>query len=110
MLVDTYRRLPANHLDTIPGFGPVTAAILTAKIVDPHRFAEPGKLVGLFGVFPVEASSGIDRDGNVLLFEANATMMVPPPDANPVFAYRHPATERIFSAVEAMLAVLETRS
>ena len=63
MLVDAYRRLPANHLDTIPGFGPVTAAILTAKIVDPHRFADPGKLVGLFGVFPVEASSGIDRDG-----------------------------------------------
>jgi transposase len=63
MLVDAYRRLPANHLDTIPGFGPVTAAVLTAKIVDPHRFAEPGKLVGLFGVFPVEASSGIDRDG-----------------------------------------------
>ena len=63
MLVDAYRRLPANHLDTIPGFGPVTAAILTAKIVDPNRFAEPGKLVGLFGIFPVEASSGIDRDG-----------------------------------------------
>ena len=63
MLVDAYRRLPANHLDSIPGFGPVTAAILTAKIVDPHRFADPGKLVGLFGVFPVEASSGIDRDG-----------------------------------------------
>jgi transposase len=63
MLIDAYRRLPANHLDTIPGFGPVTAAILTAKIVDPHRFAKPGKLVGLFGVFPVEASSGIDRDG-----------------------------------------------
>ncbi len=63
MLVDAYRRLPANHLDTIPGFGSVTAAILTAKIIDPHRFAEPGKLVGLFGVYPVEASSGIDRDG-----------------------------------------------
>jgi transposase len=63
LLVDSYRRLPPNHLDTIKGFGPVTAAILTAKIVDPHRFVEPGKLVGLFGVFPVEASSGIDRDG-----------------------------------------------
>jgi transposase len=63
LLVSSYRRLPPNHLDTIKGFGPVTAAILTAKIVDPHRFAEPGKLVGLFGVFPVEASSGIDRDG-----------------------------------------------
>jgi transposase len=63
MLVDAYRRLPPNHLDTIKGIGPVTAAILTAKIVDPHRFAHAGKLVGLFGVFPVEASSGIDRDG-----------------------------------------------
>ncbi len=46
---------------------------------------------------------GIDRDGNVLLFEANATMMVPVPDANPSFAYRRPATERIFKAVETML-------
>lgn len=46
---------------------------------------------------------GIDRNGNVLLFEANATMMVPLPDTNPTFAYRRPATERIFKAVEAML-------
>jgi tetratricopeptide (TPR) repeat protein len=46
---------------------------------------------------------GIDGDGNVLLFEANATMMVPPPDSNPLFLYRRPATERIFAAVEAML-------
>ena len=65
LLVDAYRALPfTNHLDTIKGFGPVTAAILTAKIVDPDRFAEPGKLVGHFGIFPVQASSGIDRDGN----------------------------------------------
>jgi transposase len=63
LLVAAYRQLPANHLDSIKGFGPVTAAVLTAKIVDPHRFVEPGKLVGHFGVFPVEASSGIDRDG-----------------------------------------------
>jgi hypothetical protein len=46
---------------------------------------------------------GIDRNGNVLLFEANATMMVPPPDSNPLFQYRRPATERIFEAVEEML-------
>jgi transposase len=63
LLVTAYRQLPANHLDTIKGFGPVTAAILTAKIIDPHRFSTPGKLVGLFGVFPVETSSGIDREG-----------------------------------------------
>src|SRR5262249_48877045 len=63
LLVTAYRQLPANHLDTIKGFGEVTAAILTAKIVDPHRFVEPAKRAGHFGVFPVEASSGIDRDG-----------------------------------------------
>jgi transposase len=64
MLVNGYRQLPEpNHLDTIIGFGEVTAAILTAKIVDPQRFAEPGKLVSYFGTFPVEASSGIDREG-----------------------------------------------
>src|SRR5262245_53563585 len=64
LLVNAYRALPfTNHLDSIIGFGEVTAAILTAKIVDPQRFVEPGKLVGHFGIFPVEASSGIDRAG-----------------------------------------------
>jgi transposase len=67
LLVEAYRQLPANHLDTIPGIGPVTAAILTAKIVDPNRFPLPSKLTGLFGIFPVQASSGIDRDGNARL-------------------------------------------
>jgi len=65
LLVNAYHDLPfVNHLDTIKGFGEVTAAILTAKIVDRQRFAEPAKLVGHFGIYPVEAASGIDRDGN----------------------------------------------
>lgn len=64
MLVDAYRRLPfQNHLDSIIGFGEVTAAVLTAKIVDPHRFLLPKNVVGHFGVYPVEAASGLDRDG-----------------------------------------------
>jgi transposase len=67
LLVEAYRQLPTNHLDTIPGIGTVTAAILTAKIGDPHRFALPNKLTGHFGIFPVQAASGIDRDGNARL-------------------------------------------
>ena len=44
LLVCAYHALPqANHLDTIPGIGPVTAAVLTAFIVDIDRFAAPGK-------------------------------------------------------------------
>jgi transposase len=64
LLVSAYRALPrANHLDSIPGIGAVTAAVLTAFIVHIDRFATPGKLVAYFGVLPVEVSSGVDRDG-----------------------------------------------
>ena len=64
LLVSAYRALPQdNHLATIPGIGDVTAAVLTAFIRDIDRFATPGKLVAYFGVLPIEASSGVDRDG-----------------------------------------------
>src|SRR5439155_23688119 len=63
-LVTTYRGLDRpNHLDTIPGIGAVTAAVLTAFIGDIERFENPGKLVAYFGVLPIEVSSGVDRDG-----------------------------------------------
>lgn len=64
LLVTAYRALPrANHLDTIPGIGAVSAAVLTAFILDVDRFEGPGQLVAYFGVLPIEVSSGIDRDG-----------------------------------------------
>jgi transposase len=64
LLVSAYRALPHdNHLATIPGIGDVTAAVLTAFILDIDRFATPRKLVAYFGVLPIEASSGVDREG-----------------------------------------------
>jgi transposase len=64
-LVDAYRQLPdPNHLHSIPGIGEITAAILTAFIRDIDRFETPNKLVAYFGAMPIEASSGVDRDGN----------------------------------------------
>jgi transposase len=64
LLVRQYQALPkANHLDSIKGIGAVTAAVLTAYIVDIKRFATPGKLVAYFGALPIEMGSGIDRDG-----------------------------------------------
>jgi len=63
-LVEAYRRLPdPNHLDTIPGIGEVTAAILTAFILDIDRFHTPNQLVAYFGAMPIEVGSGVDRDG-----------------------------------------------
>lgn len=64
LLTSAYRELPVpNHLATVKGFGEVTAAVLTAVILDIDRFATPGRLVNYFGVMPVEASSGVERDG-----------------------------------------------
>jgi transposase len=65
LLVSAYRDLPApNHLGTIKGFGDVTAAILTAFVADIDQVHTPGQLVAYFGVLPIEAQSGVDRDGN----------------------------------------------
>lgn len=65
LLVSVYEGLPQrNHLDTIPGFGAVTAAVLTAFTVDIDRFDTPSKLVAYFGTLPIEVASGVDRDGN----------------------------------------------
>jgi hypothetical protein len=46
---------------------------------------------------------GLSADGSVLLYEANATMMVPPHETDTRFAYRAAAAERVFHAVRAML-------
>jgi transposase len=64
LLVSAYRDLAVpNRLDTIPGIGEVTAAILTASIADIDQVHTPGQLVNYFGVLPIEASSGVNRDG-----------------------------------------------
>ena len=64
LLISAYHDLPtSNHLATINGIGDITAAVLTAFILDIERFDTPGQLVNYFGVLPVEASSGVDRDG-----------------------------------------------
>jgi len=69
LLIAAYHDLPAgghHQLVTIPGIGEATAAVLTAKIIDIDRFVTPEALVGYFGVFPDEQTSGVDKAGNPL--------------------------------------------
>jgi transposase len=69
LLSDSFAELPASgHLQvvTIPGIGVATAAVLVAKIVDLDRFHTPAQLVGYFGIFPHEDSSGVDKSGKPL--------------------------------------------
>jgi glutathione synthase/RimK-type ligase-like ATP-grasp enzyme len=46
---------------------------------------------------------GLSAAGDLLLFEANATMVVNPPEPDQRWAYRRPAVERVFAAVRKML-------
>jgi len=53
---------------------------------------------------------GLDRQGNLLLFEANATMVILPPGAEAKWDYRRPAVERACRAVHAMLIARANRT
>jgi transposase len=67
LLDEAFANLPPSpHVLTIPGIGTATAAALVAKIGDIERFATPEQLVGYFGVFPEEDSSGVDKHGQPL--------------------------------------------
>lgn len=46
---------------------------------------------------------GLDANGNVLLFECNATMVLLTPSPESIWDYRRPAFGRAFAAVEAMM-------
>jgi len=66
LLIGAFRALPpSGHLqiETIPGIGTMTAAVLVAKMISIQRFETPEKLVGYFGIFPEENTSGVDRWG-----------------------------------------------
>lgn len=59
-------RTPHVHVTSIPGIGPLTSAVLVAKMISIDRFETPEKLVGYFGIFPEEQRSGVDPQGNPL--------------------------------------------
>ena len=50
---------------------------------------------------------GLNANGELLLFEANATMVIASPDPDPRWAYRRPA---ITSAIDAVVAMIRSRA
>lgn len=63
-LTACYKKLPPNHVDTIKGIGICTAAAITAKIGDIHRFRSDAQLVAYFGLIPERPESGVNAAGH----------------------------------------------
>ncbi len=112
LLAQAFEALPRSahvQVETIPGIGTTTAAVLVAKMISIDRFATPENLVGYFGVFPEENTSGVDRFGKPLL---PGTMQMSTKGADLVRRYLWNAAKSAIqcnSAVRALYARLRAR-
>jgi tetratricopeptide repeat protein len=61
------------------------------------------RVAAALGLDYAGADFAIDAEGKLVVFEANATMIVPVPDADPRWEYRRAPVARIEEAVRAML-------
>ena len=73
------------------------------KAIGAKAMAALERIAGVLGLDYAGIDFGIGPGGEVLLFEANATMVVNPPDPDARWAYRRPAVATILDAVGAML-------
>jgi hypothetical protein len=71
-------------------------------ILGPRAMAGLAEIQSRLGLDYAGIGFGLNQN-EVLLFEANATMVVNPPEPEEEWAYRRPAVERIYAAVRAML-------
>ncbi len=85
-------------------------------LADMPAFLGEGAMAALAKIFDALALdyAGIDfalaPDGRVVLFEANATMAIVPPTAEPIWDYRRPAVNNVIAATVAMLRRRSTAS
>jgi glutamate/tyrosine decarboxylase-like PLP-dependent enzyme len=86
-----HRAEDAAFLENMPG------------VLGPRAMRALGQIQAALGLDYAGIDFGLNAAGDVLLFEANATMVVNPPEPDERWAYRRLAVERIFAAVRRML-------
>lgn len=92
-----HRAEEARFLEDMPG------------VLGPRAMGALRAIAGEMGLEFGGIDFGLDRAGNVLLYEANATMTVVIPEAHDSATYRRLSAERIVLAVMKMLARLGAR-
>jgi hypothetical protein len=73
-------------------------------VVGEHGMAALARVQAALGLDYGGIDFGLASDGSLLLFEANATMVIIPPDADPIWNYRRPAVAAALGAAQRMLA------
>jgi hypothetical protein len=86
-----HRAEDAAFLENMPG------------VLGPRAMEALAHIQAALGLDYAGIDFGRNAGGDILLFEANATMVVNPPEPDAQWAYRRPAVERIFAAVRRML-------
>jgi hypothetical protein len=74
-----------------------------AGVLGPRAITALAEIQSHLGLDYAGIDFGLSASGEILLYEANATMVVPPPAPEEKWAYRRPAFERIDKAVRNML-------
>ena len=98
----TWQRTPAHRaeeakfLEDMPG------------VLGPRAMAALAEIQNMLGLDYAGIDFGLNAEGEVLLFEANATMTVLPPERDRRWDYRRAAVQRVEDAVRKML--LDTQS
>jgi hypothetical protein len=72
-------------------------------VLGPRAMAALAEIQSRLGLDYAGIDFGLSADRQILLFEANATMVVNPPEPDEKWAYRRPAVERIYAAMRGML-------
>jgi tetratricopeptide (TPR) repeat protein len=88
-----------------PDFRAEEAAFLAdmPAVIGARAMAALEQVASALGLDYAGVDFGVDAGGDLLLFEANATMVVNPPDADPRWDYRRGPVERILAAARDML-------
>jgi tetratricopeptide (TPR) repeat protein len=74
-----------------------------AGVLGPRALAALEAIRKILGLDYAGIDFGLNQEGEILVFEANATMVVIPPEKDRLWDYRRPAVERICTAVGQML-------
>ncbi len=71
--------------------------------IGPRALAALAAIGRMMGLDYAGVDFGLDADGKLLLFEANATMVINPPDPDPIWDYRRAPIRRALDAAKNLL-------